>query len=92
LDAPCHAKPLFDALAGLLGERLQDGSSAARAPLLEDLAPHYAVNVDVRKGPLPSRGSHAKRLPSVVDATRCVAGYHHLFAIGRLILDDVADV
>ena len=73
-------------------EILQDQINAVRAPLLYDLAPHYAVNVDVCMLPLPSRGPHAQSRPSVVDATRCVAGYDHLFAIGCLIFDDVADI
>ena len=55
------------------------------------LPPHYAVNVDVRKVPLPSGGLYAQRRPSVVNSVGGVAGYDHV-TVGCLIVDGVADV
>src|SRR5215218_3337089 len=61
----------------------------SHAPLLGDLALHYAVDDDGPVGQLPAGGSYAHKLPSIVDCVHEEAG-NHLVVPGYLVLDDQA--
>src|SRR5919107_4467061 len=80
------------ALAYLLRQSLQERSTAGSAPLLYDLTPGDAVDEHApRLTLLSSRRHEAKIGPSVVDGARCMPRYHHVVAIGSLVLDGCAE-
>ncbi len=91
----CHLQFLLYALAlaylllqTLLGQSQQ---APTLAPLLRDLAPRYAVDADVGRLELHPGGRETAPLPSVVDAPYREAAYYAV-TVGRLVLDDKADV
>src|SRR5215212_1027839 len=61
------------------------------APLLDNLAPHYAVDDDGTRLDLHSGRRYAQKLPSIVDAAEGEAAYQ-LVPFGRLVLDVGTDV
>jgi hypothetical protein len=85
------AKVLLDALAlaHLLLYPLspQFCGQCSHAPLLGDLAPHYAVDLDAPVGNLRAGRRNAHKLPSIVGGVRHEAG-HHLVTCSYLVLDD----
>src|SRR5215212_5190287 len=60
------------------------------APLLSDLVPRYAVNVDARREPLLAGGSHAQEL-ALVDTSPRIPG-DDLVPFGDLVINGEADV
>src|SRR5215211_7049553 len=95
LDASCHPKLLLYALplAHLLLQALLRKlcQTAPLAPLIGDLASHYAVDEHKQRFELPASGHKAHPLPSVMDRA-CDEGSHHLVPFGQLLLDDIAGV
>src|SRR5215213_2110312 len=95
LDAPCHPELLLYALplAHLLLQTLlgQLCETAALAPLLGDLASHYAVDEDKQRFELLAGGHQTHPLASVMGGAYG-EGSHHLLPFGQLLLDDVAGV
>src|SRR5215213_9303632 len=61
----------------------------SHAPLLGDLALHYAVDDDSPVGQLPAGRSNTHELPQVVGCVHDEAG-NHLVVAGYLVLDDQA--
>src|SRR5215213_11544842 len=61
------------------------------APLLDNLAPHYAVDDDGTRLDLHPGRRYAQKLPSIVDAAEGEASYH-LVPFGCLVLDVGTDV
>src|SRR5215211_3191185 len=90
LNASGHPELLLDALAldPLLLQTLARCLQMTRtlAPLLDNLAPHYAVDDDGTRLDLHSARRYAQKLPSIVEAADGEATYH-LVPIGCLILD-----
>src|SRR5215204_2809747 len=95
LDASCHPKLLFYALAldHLLLQTLlrQLCETAALAPLLGDLASQYAVDKDKQRSELPAGGHQAHPLTLVMGGA-CGEGSHHLVPFCQLLLDYIAGV
>src|SRR5215211_2087451 len=95
LDASCHPKLLLYALplAHLLLQTLlrQLCETAPLAPLIGDLASHYAVDEHKQRFELPAGGHKAHPLTSVMGGA-CGEGSHHLVPFGQLLLDDIAGV
>src|ERR671911_860095 len=95
LDASGYLKLLLYALplAHLLLQALLRKlcQTAPLAPLLGDLASHYAVDEDKQRFELFASGHQAHPLASVMDSA-CGEGSHHLVPFGQLLLDDVAGV
>src|SRR5215210_3120695 len=93
LDASGHPELLLYALplAHLLLEALLRMlcQTAPLAPLIGDLASHYAVDEDKQRIELLAGGHQAHPLSSVMDSA-CGEGGHHLVAFGQLLLDDIA--
>src|SRR5215208_1828931 len=95
LNASGHPKLLLYALAldPLLLQTLlrQLCETAPLAPLLGDLASHYAVDKHKQRIELLSGGHQAHPLTSVMGGA-CGEGSHHLVSFGQLLLDDIAGV
>src|SRR5687767_4223431 len=95
LDASGHLQFVLYALSldPLLLQTLlrQLCKTAPLAPLLDDLASHYAVDKDEQRFELLAGGHQAHPLASVMDRA-CGEGSHHLIPFGQLLLDDVAGV
>src|SRR5215208_3727033 len=95
LDTSGHPKLLLYALAldPLLLQTLlrQLCETAPLAPLLDDLASHYAVDEDKQRFELLAGGHQAHPLASVMGGA-CGEGSHHLVAFGQLLVDDIAGV
>src|SRR5215210_7850613 len=95
LDTSGHPKLLLYALAldPLLLQTLlrQFCETAPLAPLLGDLASHYAVDKHKQRIELLAGGHQAHPLTSVMGGAYG-EGSHHLVPFGQLLLDDIAGV